>query len=293
VQTKNTIAVITMMEMRVETGIYGLDELLDSGYRPNTVNIVLGSTGTGKTIFALQFILKGLERGEKGIFISFDMGVKDVVDIASAMGWDDIGDYVDSGMLAVNKFYAENVSYINNDLLTFIASEAGENTRIAIDSFTPLISPLSYEMRNDVNWFFSKLREVGTAVITLEEPLNGNISEPSVTIPLFLGDCIIHLKNIGYGEAFNRTLRIIKHRGSWHAEGVFPYRILKGVGIVVEGWEFIESMREELDLDKILREAGIKKEKIDRDLLRKLQRLAESRTAGAKEVILGILRRQF
>ncbi|AEA46210.1 RAD55 family ATPase [Archaeoglobus veneficus] len=279
------------MEMRVETGIYGLDELLGSGYRSNTANIVLGSTGTGKTIFALQFILKGLERGEKGIFVSFDMDVKDVVDTADAMGWDDIEDYVNSGMLAIDKFYAENITYINNDLLGFITAEAGETTRIAIDSFTPLISSLSYDMRNDVNWFFSKLREIGTAVITLEEPLNGNMSEPSVVIPLFLGDSVIHLKNNGYGEAFNRTLRIIKHRGSWHAEGVFPYRILEGVGIVVEGWEFVESMREEVNLDQLIREAGLRKEDIDRDLLKKLQRLAESRASGVREVILGILRK--
>jgi len=279
------------MEMRVETGIYGLDELLDLGFRPNTVNIVLGSTGTGKTIFALQFLLKGLERGEKGMFISFDMDVKDVVDVASAMGWDEITDYVSSGMLVINKFYAENVSYINNDLLTFIVSEAGETTRIAIDSFTPLISSLSYEMRNDVNWFFSKLREVGTAVVTLEEPLNGDMSEPSVVIPLFLGDSVIQLKNIGYGEAFNRTLRVIKHRGSWHAEGVFPYRILEGLGMVVEGGEFVESMRESINLDQILKETGVRKEKIDRDLLKKLQKVAESRVAGAKEIISGILKR--
>ncbi len=279
------------MEMRVETGVYGLDELLDSGFRPNTVNVVLGSTGTGKTIFSLQFLLKGLERGEKGIFISFDMDVKDVVDVASAIGWEEVEDYVDSGMLVINKFYAENVSYINNDLLTFIVSESGETTRIAIDSFTPLISSLSYEMRNDVNWFFSKLREAGTAVITLEEPLNGDMSEPSVVIPLFLGDSVIQLKNIGYGEAFNRTLRVIKHRGSWHAEGVFPYRILEGLGMIVEGGEFVESMREPVDLNQTLEKAGIKREKIDKDMLKKLQRVAESRTARAEEIIVNILKK--
>jgi len=50
-----------------------LDALLGSGLWSNSVNVVLGSAGTGKTVFALQFILRGLEKGEKCIFISFDM----------------------------------------------------------------------------------------------------------------------------------------------------------------------------------------------------------------------------
>ncbi len=277
--------------MRVETGIFGLDELLGSGYRANTVNIVLGSAGTGKTIFALQFLLKGLEKGEKGVFISFDMDVKGVIDTALALGWDEIEEYINSGQLKIKKFYAEEVSYLNNDVLVFISEDATEPLRIVIDSFTPMIASLNYGMRNDVNWFFSRLRELGTSVITLEEPLNGDLSEPSVTIPMFLGDSIIHLKNIGYGEAFNRTLRILKHRGSWHAEGVFPYRILPGFGIFVEGAEYVVESRAEANLDEILSQHGVRKEDLDETLLKKLQKLAESRINGVDDAISEVLRR--
>lgn len=277
--------------MRVETGILGLDELLGSGYRVNTVNVVLGSAGTGKTIFALQFLLKGLEKGEKGIFISFDMDVKGVIDTALALGWSEIEDYISSGQLKIKKFYAEEVSYLNNEVFTFISEEATGHTRVVIDSFTPMIASLSYGMRNDVNWFFSRLREIGTSVLTLEEPLNGDLSEPSVTIPMFLGDSIIHLKNIGYGEAFNRTLRILKHRGSWHAEGVFPYRILPGFGIFVEGTEYVIGSRAEIDLDEILSRSGVRKEDLDETLLKKLQKLAESQVYGVDEVISEILKK--
>ncbi len=261
---------------RIETGIFGLDTLLGSGFWSNSVNIILGSAGTGKTVFALQYILKGLENGEKCIFVSFDMDTKDIVETAHSFGWD-ISEYTETKQLVIKKFFAEDVSYINNDLLNFIIRESKTEVgvRIVIDSFTPLISSLDYEMRYDVNFFFNQLKSLGTSVVTLEEPLNGDISRPSVEIPLFLGDSVIHLKNIGYGEAFNRTLRIIKHRSSWHAEGVFPYRILRGLGIFVEGTAIVERMKRRIDLESVLREIGYTPDNVPCCALEKLKIFAE------------------
>ncbi|RUM33274.1 MAG: circadian clock protein KaiC [Archaeoglobus sp.] len=261
---------------RVKTGIFGLDTLLGSGLWSNSVNVVLGSAGTGKTVFALQYILEGLENDEKCVFVSFDMDIKDIEETAKSFGWD-ISKYINKKKLAVNKFFAENVSYINNDLLNFIQTEAEnhENVRIVIDSFTPLISSLDYGMRNDVNWFFSRLKELGTSVITLEESLGGNMEKPFIEIPIFLGDTVIHLKNIGYGEAFNRTLRIIKHRRSWHAEGVFPYRILKGIGIFIEGTAIVKKMIRHINLKEILEELGYSISDVPDGALQRLNAFSE------------------
>lgn len=261
---------------RVKTGIFGLDTLLGSGLWSNSVNVVLGSAGTGKTVFALQYILEGLENDEKCVFVSFDMDIKDIEETAKSFGWD-ISKYINKKKLAVNKFFAENVSYINNDLLNFIQTEAEnhENVRIVIDSFTPLISSLDYGMRNDVNWFFSRLKELGTSVITLEESLGGNMEKPFIEIPIFLGDTVIHLKNIGYGEAFNRTLRIIKHRRSWHAEGVFPYRILKGIGIFIEGTAIVKKMVRHINLQEILEELGYSISDVPDGALQRLNAFSE------------------
>ncbi len=278
---------------RVKTGILGLDELLDGGYRPNTVNVVLGSAGVGKTIFALQFLLKGLENDEKGIFVSFDMNEKSVIELALSMGWGEMVDYIESGKLLIgSNFHVEDIVYLNSELLDFILSNASNNgVRIVVDSFTPLIASLSFEMRKDVNWFFSRLREAGTSLITLEEPLDGNLNDPSITVPVFLGDSVIHMKNIGYGEAFNRTLRIIKHRGSWHAEGVFPYRILRGLGIVVEGSSYVVNMRTKIEIDEILDELGVRREDIPSSLLKRLEKLAEDEVPYSREDIAKIIKR--
>jgi KaiC/GvpD/RAD55 family RecA-like ATPase len=276
--------------MRVSTGVYGLDDLLGGGFLPNTINVVLGSTGTGKTIFSLQYLLKGVEVGNKSIFVSFDMDEEGVIKTALALGWDEVKDYIAEGKLLVNKFYAENVSYVNNDLLNLLMTESNKNTRIVIDSFTPMISSLNFEMRNDVNWFFNKLRELGTALVTLEEPLNGDLGEAYVSIPMFLGDSVIQLKNIGYGEAFSRTLRIIKQRGSWHAEGVFPYRILDGIGVYIEGVEYIIESKEEVNLEEIFNELGIKRSDLSSSVLAKIEKLAKMGERGISQVITDLLK---
>ena len=55
---------------RSSSGVPGLDEVLDGGFIANRVYLIEGNPGAGKTTLALQFLLEGLERGERGLFIS-------------------------------------------------------------------------------------------------------------------------------------------------------------------------------------------------------------------------------
>ncbi|WP_457548988.1 RAD55 family ATPase [Archaeoglobus sp.] len=258
--------------MRIKTGVFGLDPLLGGGFIPNTVNVILGGTGVGKTIFALQYILQGLKNREKCLYISFDMDVDDVVKTAENMGWDFKG-YIDEGLLNVGKFIVEDITFLNNELVSFIKNTNNGNVRIVIDSFTPLLSTLDYNVRKDVNWFFEQLRRVGTAVITIEEPLSGNLDVPCITLPSFLCDCLIHMKKLGYGEVLDRTLRIVKHRKSWHAEGVFPYRIFKGLGIVVDSKYYVEGVKRKMTLRDVFSEEEL--EGIPEELLKKIKMALE------------------
>ena len=57
---------------RVPTGVVGLDPLLEGGIPKGRSILVTGEPGTGKTIFALQFLYDGLKRGEKGVFVASD-----------------------------------------------------------------------------------------------------------------------------------------------------------------------------------------------------------------------------
>src|SRR5438046_9212641 len=77
-----------IQEGLVLTGIDGLDEMLGRGVPAGHIITVLGSFGTGKTTFALQFLMQGLINGEKGVFISLEEDVDPVVATAASFGWD-------------------------------------------------------------------------------------------------------------------------------------------------------------------------------------------------------------
>jgi circadian clock protein KaiC len=73
---------------RVTTGIPGMDQLLEGGYPKGRSVLVTGDPGTGKSIFALQFLVEGLRRGEKGIYVAADEGPTDILEQAASLGWD-------------------------------------------------------------------------------------------------------------------------------------------------------------------------------------------------------------
>ena len=71
---------------RVTSGIKGLDPLIEGGFPKGRSILVTGEPGTGKTIFALQFLAEGLARGEKCIFVTADEGPLDVLEQARVDG---------------------------------------------------------------------------------------------------------------------------------------------------------------------------------------------------------------
>ncbi|MBU4374253.1 MAG: AAA family ATPase [Euryarchaeota archaeon] len=219
---------------RVLTGIYGLDDLMGGGFRENTINIVRGGTGVGKTTFALQYSLFGLERGEKVVYVSFEMSEEQIIRDCGDMGWRDIEGHIEQGNLKTIHLFGEDLTFPSLDLAEMVKTAvSANNPRIVID---PLTYPTFYsdkEKRKSLSTIFHELRKLGTAVIVLEEPADGNHIPEGSAMPLYLADTVIHLQNLGFGEMYDRTLRIMKHRGSKHGEGLYPYSIETGVGIVL------------------------------------------------------------
>lgn len=75
-------------EDQVSTGVAGLDYVLNGGLPRNRVYLLQGEPGTGKTTLALQFLLAGAERGEKGLYITFSESKEELDAVAESHGWD-------------------------------------------------------------------------------------------------------------------------------------------------------------------------------------------------------------
>ena len=74
-------------EERVSTGIAGLDNILCGGLDPNRLYLVEGEPGTGKTTLALQFLLNGVSRGEKGLYVTLSESESELRVVARRHGW--------------------------------------------------------------------------------------------------------------------------------------------------------------------------------------------------------------
>ncbi len=84
------------MTSRKATGIDGLDELIEGGLPENSVTLVSGGAGTGKTLFCCQYLWEGIQNGENGLFITMEEDVDDILEDAKEFGWE-FSDYQDDG----------------------------------------------------------------------------------------------------------------------------------------------------------------------------------------------------
>src|SRR5207342_1210635 len=73
---------------KTPTGISGLDEITGGGLPSGRTTLLVGGPGSGKTIFALQFLVHGIEAcGEPGIFVAFEENSNRIVANAEGFGW--------------------------------------------------------------------------------------------------------------------------------------------------------------------------------------------------------------
>ena len=74
---------------RIKTGIKGFDKLVKGGFPAASTILVTGSPGTGKTIFALQFLYNGASKfREKGLYVTFEQNEEALKDQGKLFGWD-------------------------------------------------------------------------------------------------------------------------------------------------------------------------------------------------------------
>jgi KaiC/GvpD/RAD55 family RecA-like ATPase len=234
---------------KIKTGVFGLNPLIDGGINENSTTAVIGGSGAGKTTFAIQFIRKGLEAGQEGIFVSLDENKEQIIREAVEMGWNEIMNYLKEDTLVFIDASGKDFSkFIRKELDTFVSDWKGVGARIAIDPLTPVIWSVqdNYDQREMISLLLKQTRKVGTVLCTLEEHgTEGNLSGRETIIPMYLADCVIHLRYKAMEGAGSRKLKIVKCRNSWHSEEFHPYRIISGLGLVVQQGEFGKNKKNE------------------------------------------------
>ena len=225
------------MMSRVSSGIFGLDGLIEGGFRDKTANVVVGSSGTGKTTVAIQFIMHGIENGEQGLYISLEEKPKQIMEEAALMGFD-MEKYYEDKLFFIH-LKGENFKKMIKEQLPALVKARNDyliKTRIVVDPLTPVIwaTDDKLQQRELIGNLFYTVKNLGVVVATVEEHAKpGETFGEDVLTPVYLSDGVIHLDYYPVGGAFNRTLQILKMRGTKHGEGVYPFIFVRGAGIVV------------------------------------------------------------
>lgn len=132
-----------MMETRVETGIPGMDGLIEGGLIRESSVLLRGKAGTGKTIFALQYLLHGARNGEPGILLSIEETKKDLHREAAKFGWDLESEEKSGNITIIER---QNSYSLTIHELEKVARQIGAK-RAVIDSIPALFSSYPNELQ--------------------------------------------------------------------------------------------------------------------------------------------------
>ena len=223
--------------MRITTGIKGLDEMMDGGFPKGHSVAVIGSFGTGKTTFAMQYIWEGLKNGEKCIFLSLEEDENSIIETAKSFGWD-FENYLDDSLLLIKlepEDAGSSVKRLEGEIPQVI-KEFGAS-RIAIDSVSLITMLFKSEEDKRTNLFaLSKsIKDSGaTAILTAEvDPKNPNVSRDGLVE--YVVDGVILLTPREMNNRIMLTLKILKMRRTKHSREVKPYEISsEGIEVLSE-----------------------------------------------------------
>src|SRR5438034_183572 len=203
-----------MAETRIRSGIPGLDTLIEGGFRDKTAVVIVGSSGTGKTTFTVQYILHGLENGEQGLYVSLEESPEQIMREAELMGFD-LRKHFEKDLFFIHLKGKNFKKMIEEQLpqLVKARSDYQIKTRVVIDPMTPVIwaTQDKLEQRELIGKLFYTLKELGVVLCTVEEHAKpGETIGEDVLLPIYLSDGAIHLEYYPIGGAFNRTLKVVK-----------------------------------------------------------------------------------
>jgi circadian clock protein KaiC len=228
---------------KIATGISSFDIIAKGGLPRNRTTLISGTAGSGKTIFAVQFLAAGIEAGTPGVFVTFEESATDIRKNMLSFGWD-LERWEAEGKLAFVDAspdpMVETVETGHFDLSALLARvqhavRKVKAERVAVDSLGAVFSQFSDQsiVRSELFRIASALKAMSvTAVLTAERTDDyGPIARFGVEE--FIADNVMILRNVLEDESRRRTIEILKFRGCDHQKGEYPFTIVPEGGVIV------------------------------------------------------------
>jgi len=220
------------MADRVSTGIPGLDDMIEGGFKRDNTIVLIGGCGSGKSTMAMQYLIIGASLGEPGIYITFEEEPDAIYDNMLRHGWD-LKKLEKEDKLRIVRIEPQDVMHILRGEYGAIVDTINElkAKRVVIDSLTSveLMIESDFEKRQGILKLMNWLRKSNCTSLLIAEseqdPSRFNRFGPMESI----ADGVIILYNIRRGKSRVRALEILKMRGTNHMTNLVPYKIDKGI----------------------------------------------------------------
>ncbi len=218
---------------KTPSGIRGLDEITLGGLPVGRPTLVCGSAGAGKTMLALEFLLRGAtEFGEPGVCMMFEETAEELATNMRSLGFDlDLlqaqqkiaVDYVHIERSEIHETGEYDLEALFIRLGHAVDSIGAK--RVVLDTLEALFAGLPNEaiLRAELRRLFRWLKDRGlTAIITGER---GESTLTRYGLEEYVADCVIVLEHRSDHQSATRLLRIVKYRGSAHGTNEYPFLI--------------------------------------------------------------------
>jgi circadian clock protein KaiC len=218
---------------KAPTGIHGLDEILGGGLPQGRPTLVCGSAGCGKTLLAMEFLVRGATvYGEPGVLMSFEESPEELSQNVLSLGFD-MDDLAARDLVTIEYVHVERSEIEETgeyDLeglfirLGYAIDSIGAK-RVVLDTLEALFGGLTNQgiLRAELRRLFRWLKDRGvTAVITGER---GDGALTRYGLEEYISDCVILLDHRVTDQLAIRRLRVVKYRGSLHGTNEYPFII--------------------------------------------------------------------
>jgi circadian clock protein KaiC len=217
------------------TGIAGLDDITMGGLPRNRTTLLAGGPGCGKTLLGLEFLVRGAQMGEPGVFVAFEETAEELTSNVASLGWD-LDALCAAGNLVVDhvKVERERIDKTGDyDLealfirIGFAIDEVNAK-RVVLDTIEVLFSALddTAQLRAELRRLFSWLKGRGVTAIVTGERGEGTITRHG--LEEYVADCVITLDHRVEEQIAVRRIRVVKQRGSGHGTNEYPFVIDAG-----------------------------------------------------------------
>jgi circadian clock protein KaiC len=235
-------AIATVGVEKIRTLIEGFDDISHGGLPIGRTTLVSGTSGTGKTQYAIQFLYNGITQFEEaGVFVTFEETTADIIKNAVSFGWD-LQKLIDEGKLFILDASPdpEGQDVVGNfDFSALIervqyAIKKYKAKRVSIDSVTALFQQYDSAslVRREILRLVTRLKQIGVTTIITTERIEEYGPVARFGVEEFVSDNVIIVRNVLESERRRRTIEILKLRGTTHMKGEYPFTITnQGINI--------------------------------------------------------------